>query len=307
MPRPADRLPTNVPGDWYVDRSCINCGTCRRIAPATFAERPVTPASAEPPRKRSTARAPASEPPCTLQSPVVAQPRDAASVLRAGMALLACPVGAIGAPSRTDLREARDTFPEPAGDGVRDVGYACRSTGGAAAWLLIRAEGNVLVDVPRYAKPLLAQVEALGGVRTLVVTHPAGLGAHGAWARHFKAERVVHADVALPPPPPRVRPAPPPERIEQRVASPTRLGSDLLVLPTLPGCLAVAWREEVLCAGTLLSADDAGRLRAAPAGGLGDALAVLRHLRFSRVLPAHGTPWTGDGAAALTDLCSVPA
>jgi hypothetical protein len=221
------------------------------------------------------------------------------------MALLACPVGAIGAPSRTDLRAARDTFPEPVGDGVLDVGYACRTTGGAAAWLLLRPEGNVLVDVPRYAKPLLAQVEALGGVRTLVVTHPAGLGAHGAWARHFKAERVVHADVVLPAPPPRLRPAPPPERIERRVDAPTRLFDDLLVVPTLPGCLALAWREEVLCAGPLLETDSDGGLRATHASG--EPPTILRHLRFTRVLPAHGPAWSGDGPAAIARLGAIPA
>ena len=61
MPRPADRLPDNAPGDWYVDRSCIDCGTCRRLAPATFAE------------AEGHAR-------------VHTQPRDTATTLRAVMA-----------------------------------------------------------------------------------------------------------------------------------------------------------------------------------------------------------------------------
>ncbi len=34
----AARLPENVPGEFYVDRSCIDCDTCRRIAPAVFEE-----------------------------------------------------------------------------------------------------------------------------------------------------------------------------------------------------------------------------------------------------------------------------
>lgn len=30
------RLPTNVPGKWYVDANCIDCDLCRETAPAVF-------------------------------------------------------------------------------------------------------------------------------------------------------------------------------------------------------------------------------------------------------------------------------
>ena len=30
------RLPTNVPGKWYVDSNCIDCDLCRETAPAVF-------------------------------------------------------------------------------------------------------------------------------------------------------------------------------------------------------------------------------------------------------------------------------
>src|SRR5205085_1686614 len=30
------RLPTNVLGDFFVDHTCIDCATCRWMAPATF-------------------------------------------------------------------------------------------------------------------------------------------------------------------------------------------------------------------------------------------------------------------------------
>ena len=38
MARLADRYPDNADGDLYVDRTCIDCGTCRHVAPAVFAE-----------------------------------------------------------------------------------------------------------------------------------------------------------------------------------------------------------------------------------------------------------------------------
>ena len=30
------RLPTNVPGRWYVDANCIDCDLCRETAPMVF-------------------------------------------------------------------------------------------------------------------------------------------------------------------------------------------------------------------------------------------------------------------------------
>src|SRR5437764_3833449 len=36
MANPAKRLPENVPGDFYVDDSCIDCDACRQIAPTVF-------------------------------------------------------------------------------------------------------------------------------------------------------------------------------------------------------------------------------------------------------------------------------
>jgi hypothetical protein len=32
------RLDSNVPGNFYVDATCINCDTCRQLAPLSFEE-----------------------------------------------------------------------------------------------------------------------------------------------------------------------------------------------------------------------------------------------------------------------------
>jgi ferredoxin len=37
MAIPADRLPQNVPGRYYVDSQCIDCDLCRETAPTIFA------------------------------------------------------------------------------------------------------------------------------------------------------------------------------------------------------------------------------------------------------------------------------
>ena len=36
MADPADKLPDNVPGKYYVDSSCIDCDVCRTTAPNNF-------------------------------------------------------------------------------------------------------------------------------------------------------------------------------------------------------------------------------------------------------------------------------
>jgi len=38
MAKLALRLPENVPGDFFVDSTCIDCDACRQIAPETFSE-----------------------------------------------------------------------------------------------------------------------------------------------------------------------------------------------------------------------------------------------------------------------------
>src|SRR5688500_12491864 len=99
MARVSGRLPENVAGDLYVDDSCIDCDTCRQVAPAVFAQ-----------STRGTAY-------------VHAQPDTAESRHRALMALVACPTASIGSVARADARQAAAAFPEPVADGVYYCGY----------------------------------------------------------------------------------------------------------------------------------------------------------------------------------------
>ena len=65
------RLETNVAGNFFVDSTCINCDTCRQLAPASFKE-------------------------VGEFSAVTAQPTGDERLHQAYQALLACPVGSIG-------------------------------------------------------------------------------------------------------------------------------------------------------------------------------------------------------------------
>jgi len=36
MPDRDNRVPENLPGEWYVDHECIDCDLCRELAPDNF-------------------------------------------------------------------------------------------------------------------------------------------------------------------------------------------------------------------------------------------------------------------------------
>jgi glyoxylase-like metal-dependent hydrolase (beta-lactamase superfamily II)/ferredoxin len=165
------RLATNIAGDFFVDSTCIDCGTCRQVAPETFAE------------GRDA-------------SYVWHQPGAESQLHRARMALVACPVAAIGTEAKHAFGAARAAFPEPLEDGVYYCGWAAESSYGARSYLIVRPGGNILVDSPRYATPLIERIEALGGVRWMFLTHRDDVADHRKFHSRFGCERILHrADV----------------------------------------------------------------------------------------------------------------
>ena len=172
MANPAKRLPENVPGDFFVDDTCIDCDACRQIAPRTFRDH-------------------------GDQSSVYRQPATGGEVFAALKSLVACPTGSIGAAGKHDTAAAAEAFPEKVDGNVFFCGFTAESSFGAWSYLLARpAEegGNVLVDSPRFNRGLVRRIEALGGVRTIFLTHRDDVADHERFARHFSAARVMHRD-----------------------------------------------------------------------------------------------------------------
>jgi glyoxylase-like metal-dependent hydrolase (beta-lactamase superfamily II)/ferredoxin len=171
MASPRRRLATNAAGEFYVDSTCIDCDTCRWMAPETFDE------AAE-------------------QSRVYRQPRTKDEERRAELALIACPTGSIGAAPGRDLSAARDAFPLVIDGDVHHCGYHAEASFGAASYLIQRPRergGNVLVDSPRFSRPLVRRLEELGGVATLFLTHVDDVADHARFRAHFGCRRVLHA------------------------------------------------------------------------------------------------------------------
>jgi glyoxylase-like metal-dependent hydrolase (beta-lactamase superfamily II)/ferredoxin len=162
------RHPENVPGDFFVDTSCIDCDLCRQIAPETFSS-------------------------VADQSVVFHQPQTSQERLKALKALVTCPTSSIGAPSNSPVQDAIRSYPEQVEDEVYFCGFASESSYGASSYLIVRPSGNVLVDSPRFNKPLADQISALGGIQTIFLTHRDDVADQSEWAKQFGADRVMHS------------------------------------------------------------------------------------------------------------------
>lgn len=164
MAQPALRLEENVPGDFYVDSTCIDCDACRVFAPTVFSD-------------------------AGDQSFVFHQPESAEELLAAQKAVISCPTSSIG--SATGAREAIDALPELIAGDVYRCGYAAESSFGAISYYLRGPQ--ILIDSPRFAGPL---VKRLDGVRRMFLTHQDDIADHAKFREHFGCERVMHRDDA---------------------------------------------------------------------------------------------------------------
>lgn len=74
------------------------------------------------------------------------------------------------------------------------LGYASELSYGAAAYFIKREGGNVMVDSPRMNGMLGKRLDALGGVKYMVLTHRDDVADHQEWTDRFGCERILHQD-----------------------------------------------------------------------------------------------------------------
>jgi len=167
----ARRLEENVAGDFFVDATCIDCDACRQIAPTVFRDH-------------------------GDQSSVYHQPETEEEIRLALMSLAACPTGSIGTTRKYDTRIGVNAFPTPISENVYFCGFTSESSFGAWSYLIVRPDsegGNVLVDSPRFTRPLVKKIAQMGGVRLIFLTHRDDIADHAQFAEKFGAERIMHA------------------------------------------------------------------------------------------------------------------
>jgi glyoxylase-like metal-dependent hydrolase (beta-lactamase superfamily II)/ferredoxin len=161
------RVPENVAGDFFVDTTCIDCDTCRQVAPAVFAE--------------GDGHAFVRRQPDT--------PGERRSALHA---LVSCPTGSIG--SRGDDRPASvmDDFPLPIDGPLFYCGFNSPKSYGGNSYLVRHPEGNWLIDSPKFLPRLVRRLEQMGGVSRIFLTHSDDVADARLYAERFAARRVIH-------------------------------------------------------------------------------------------------------------------
>jgi glyoxylase-like metal-dependent hydrolase (beta-lactamase superfamily II)/ferredoxin len=167
MANPTQRLPENVEGSFFVDATCIDCDTCRQLAPDTFGETGDT-------------------------SFVQLQPRSQEEERAAYRALVACPTASIGAADKLPVRAAAREFPLPLTPRVYYCGFTSPSSFGGSSYFVQHPAGNWLVDSPRFAEHLATRFAEMGGVRYIFLTHRDDVADAAKYAHRFGSERIIH-------------------------------------------------------------------------------------------------------------------
>ncbi len=265
MANPSKRLDSNIAGNFYVDGTCINCDTCRQLAPKTFEE-------------------------IGEFSAVFCQPETDEHIHRAYQALLACPVGSIGAeqsePSR--MQAAMASFPLHLEDGVSYCGFNSDKSFGANSFFVAHPDGNWLVDSPRYVKHLIEAFERQGGLARIFLTHEDDVADAGKYAAHFGAKRIIHRADAE---------AMPDAEWVINGADDAELSPGFVAVPVpghTAGSMALLYREKFLFTGDHLWWNPQSRSLGAPTRlvwrkrVLVDSIQKLLDYRFEWVLAGHG-------------------
>ena len=265
MADPTQRLDTNVQGNFFVDATCINCDTCRQLAPDSFRE--VGECSA-----------------------VVIQPVGDEGLHRAYQALLACPVGSIGTQrsDKTRLQQAMSSFPLLIEGGVFYCGFNSEKSFGANSYFIRHSDGNWLVDSPRYLKHLVDALERMGGLRYIFLTHEDDVADAARYAARFGATCIIHrADAEAMPDAEWI--------VDGSDSIPLAPQFNLIPVPGhTPGSSALLYDQQFLFTGDHLWWDPETRSLQAPQRLVWRSRAMVQSLekllgdQFEWVLPGHG-------------------
>lgn len=279
MARVERRRSQNISGNFYVDDSCIDCDTCRWMVPTVFAR-------------------------AGNQSAVHHQPSQETERLQALQALLACPTASIGTLDKPqEIRQVQQSFPSLITANIYHCGYHAPQSFGATSYFIHRPQGNILVDSPRFTPPLVKQLEALGGIRYLYLTHRDDVADHAQFQAHFGCTRILHqADI---------------NRDTQGVELPLSgtdpyvLDEDLLIIPVpghSPGHTVLLYDQQYLFTGDHLAGSATGHRLTAFRRYCHSwpdqiqSMGQLLNYDFTWILPGHGRRHHADAASLRQQL-----
>jgi glyoxylase-like metal-dependent hydrolase (beta-lactamase superfamily II) len=258
------RVAEDVPGDFFVDETCIDCDTCRQVAPGVFGAGPD-------------------------HAYVHHQPVSVPERRAAWQALVCCPTGSIGCQKHDRPPDVMDDFPLAVEEPVYYCGFNSPRSYGGNSYFIHHAAGNWLVDAPKFQPRLVRRLEALGGVAHIFLTHRDDVADAELYARHFGSRRIIHR---------LERSAQPGAEMFLDGEEPVALGPEVLAVPT-PGHTAghcvLLFREQFLFTGDHLAWDrEANQLAASEDycwfswSRQRESMRRLVGMSFEWVLPGHG-------------------
>lgn len=274
------RRSENVSGNFYVDSSCIDCDTCRWMAPEVFHQ-------------------------AGDQSAVYHQPTNEAEVSRSLQALLSCPTSSIGTLEKPhNIKTVQQSFPILIADNVYHCGYHSEKSYAAASYFIIRPEGNILVDSPRFVPPLVQRFKDLGGIRYLYLTHRDDVADHQKYRDEFGCDRILHAD--------EINADTRNVEIQLSQTEPYSLAPDLLIIPVpghTKGHTVLLYKNQFLFTGDHLAwSEELQHLVAFREvcwyswSAQTESMKSLTHYTFEWVLPGHGRRYQGDRTTVQEQL-----
>jgi glyoxylase-like metal-dependent hydrolase (beta-lactamase superfamily II)/ferredoxin len=194
------RVAEDVPGDFFVDTTCIDCDTCRQLAPAVFAEGDDHAYVHQQPRT----------------------PEDRRAALRA---LVSCPTGSIGSQGGDRPASVLGDFPLAIEDPVFYCGFASPKSFGGSSYFVRHPGGNWLIDSPKFLPRLVRRFEEMGGIANVFLTHSDDVADARLYAERFGSKRIIHRDELH---------AQPGSEVVLEGERPVELAADFLAIPT-PG------------------------------------------------------------------------
>jgi glyoxylase-like metal-dependent hydrolase (beta-lactamase superfamily II)/ferredoxin len=160
-------VPENRPGEFFVDSTCIDCDTCRQLAPAVFAEAPD-------------------------HAYVHHQPEAPADRRLALRALVCCPTGSIGTVGKDKPQAVLDDFPLLLEEPVSYCGFNSPKSYGGNSYFIRHPDGNWLIDSPKFLPRLVRRFQELGGISNIFLSHSDDVADARLYAERFGSKRFIH-------------------------------------------------------------------------------------------------------------------
>jgi glyoxylase-like metal-dependent hydrolase (beta-lactamase superfamily II)/ferredoxin len=266
----------NCDSSFYVDNTCIDCGTCYWVAPETF-------------KKDGP------------QSAVFCDPSTMEQIDLAHVAKYCCPTNSIG---HIGKHSCPPPFPRNLEDNVYHLGFHDRKSFGATSYLIKCSNGNILIDSPRFVRKLANRIHNDGGIKYQLLTHEDDVADSHLYKKEFNTTLYF----------PSGDKAPPRLDIDQTLdsdKSEIQITPELLAISVpghTKGHFCFLYKEKFLFTGDHLCFSRHLRHLYAFINHcwhskelLLDSVKKLRNYQFSYVLPGHGSPHNFDSSKSAKE------